>query len=333
MTPLVLAIETSCDDTCAAVAAGTEIRSNVVASQSGHERFGGVVPEIAARSHLLQIGPVVDEALEQAGVTLDDIQRVAVTAGPGLVGALLIGVQTAKAIAASRSIPLVAVDHLHGHIAANFAAGRETELEPPFLCLVVSGGHTFLAVVVGRGPGEWRILGRTLDDAAGEAIDKAARMLGLGFPGGPELQRLAEGGDPNAFELPRADGVAGLDFSFAGLKTALLYTIRDLGEDEARRQAPGLAASFQHAVVEQLARRTARALAQTGLERLAIGGGVAANGPLRERMQGLGVPCTVPTHDLCTDNAAMIACAAQFTEPLTHEQALGLEVHATGGSR
>ena len=325
---LTLAIETSCDDTCAAVVDGTNVRSNVVATQLDHDRFGGVVPEVAARAHLEQLGPVIDAALADAGATIAEIERVGVTAGPGLVGALLVGVSAAKAIAAARGVPLVAVDHLHGHIAANLAGAGQAD--PPDLCLVVSGGHTFLAEIRGPGPADWRIIGETLDDAAGEAIDKGARMLGLGFPGGPALQRLAAEGDPAAFAFPTADRVAGLDFSFAGLKTALLYAIRDLGDTEAAARRADLAASYQRAVVEQLARRTARAIEETGAGRLAIGGGVAANGPLRGRLSGLGVPCSVPPHALCTDNAAMIGVAAHFTPPLGDADARRLEVYATG---
>jgi len=334
---LTLAIETSCDDTCAAIVGGAHassggtVVSNIVASQLDHDRFGGVVPEIAARGHLLQMQPVLDEALQQAQVTLGDIDRVAVTMGPGLTGALLIGAATAKAIAAARGLPLVAVDHLHGHICANFL--EPEPLAPPFLCLVASGGHTFLAAVHGYRATDVEVLGRTLDDAAGEAFDKAARMLGLGFPGGRALQMLAEGGDAEAFALPTADKVRGLDFSFAGLKTALLYTIRDLGDEACHARAADLAASFQQAVVEQLAIRVERALQQTGLERLAIGGGVAANGPLRERMSSLGVPCSIPPIALCTDNAAMIASAAQWSDVVPHADALRAEVFATGGGQ
>ncbi len=324
---LVLGIETSCDDTCAAVVTRAgEVRSNIVSSQGVHDQFGGVVPEIAARHHLELMGPVVDDALRGAGVTLDDIDAVAVTAGPGLVGALLVGVASAKAIAASRGIPLIAVDHLQGHVAANFAL--PDPFDPPFVCLIASGGHTFLARVDDRHGFE--VLGATLDDAAGEAFDKGARMLGLPFPGGPHLQKLARDGDPTAFDFPRASGVPGLEFSFAGLKTSMLYTIRDLGEDEAQRRRPDLAASFQEAIVDALAQRIARALEQTGLDRLAIGGGVAANGPLRERLQTLGATTHVPPIELCTDNAAMIALAALDTEPLASEAALSLEVFATG---
>jgi N6-L-threonylcarbamoyladenine synthase len=324
-----LAIETSCDDTCAALVTGDgEIRANVISSQGVHDRYGGVVPEVASRHHLELATPVVDDALARAGATLDDVDLVAVTAGPGLVGALLVGVATAKALAVSRGLPLAPVDHLQGHVAANFLQTDCPPFPPPFLCLVASGGHTFLARV--EDYSGFTVVGQTLDDAAGEAIDKGARLLGLPFPGGPHLERLAADGDPTAFAFPTSRGVPGLDFSFAGLKTALLYQVRDLGEEEATRRRADLAASYQHAIVEQLARRVERALAQTGLERLAIGGGVAANGPLRERLAGLAHSVHVPPRALCTDNAAMIASAARYVAPIPFPGYLELEVHATG---
>jgi N6-L-threonylcarbamoyladenine synthase len=326
----ILAIETSCDDTCAAVVTGDgEIRANVISSQGVHDRYGGVVPEVASRHHLELATPVVDDALAQAGATLDDVDLVAVTAGPGLVGALLVGVATAKGIAASRGLPLAAVDHLQGHVAANFLrTNGESPLEPPFLCLIASGGHTFLARVDDHDG--FAVLGQTLDDAAGEAIDKGARLLGLPFPGGPHLERLAAEGDPEAYAFPTSRNLTGLDFSFAGLKTALLYKVRDLGEAEAQARRADLAAAYQHAIVEQLAQRVERALHDTGLERLAIGGGVAANGPLRERLTRLAPTVKIPPRALCTDNAAMIASAARYVEPVPFPGYLGLEVHATG---
>ncbi|HEX8752149.1 MAG TPA: tRNA (adenosine(37)-N6)-threonylcarbamoyltransferase complex transferase subunit TsaD [Solirubrobacterales bacterium] len=226
---MILAIETSCDDTCAAVLDGARILSNVISSQAqAHEGFGGVVPEVAARHHLELVEPVVEAALGEAGATLGDVEAIAVTAGPGLIGALLVGVSTAKAIAAARRLPLIPVDHLQGHVAANFL--EPEPLEPPFLCLIASGGHTLLAGVEGHAG--YELLGQTLDDAAGEAFDKTARLLGLGYPGGPLVQKEAEGGDPEAFEMPVAmQRDPGLDFSFSGLKTAVLYRCRDLGED------------------------------------------------------------------------------------------------------
>jgi N6-L-threonylcarbamoyladenine synthase len=333
MSATILAIETSCDDTCAAVVTGDgEIRSNVISSQGVHDRYGGVVPEVASRHHLELATPVVDDALAQAGATLDDVDLVAVTAGPGLVGALLVGVATAKGIAASRGLPLAPVDHLQGHVAANFlhadGEGVGGPLEPPFLCLIASGGHTFLARVEDHQG--FTVLGQTLDDAAGEAIDKGARLLGLPFPGGPHLERLAAEGDPEAYAFPTSRNVTGLDFSFAGLKTALLYKVRDLGEDEAHARRADLAAAYQRAIVEQLAQRVERALHDTGLDRLAIGGGVAANGPLRERLTRLAPTVKVPPRALCTDNAAMIASAARYVEPVAFPGYLDLEVHATG---
>jgi N6-L-threonylcarbamoyladenine synthase len=322
---VILALETSCDDTCAAlVSRDGEIAANVISSQGVHDRYGGVVPEVAARHHLELMNPVLDDALQSAGATLDDVDLVAVTQGPGLVGALLVGVATAKGIAAARGLPLAPVDHLQGHVAANFL-GPEP-FEPPFLCLVASGGHTFLARVEDHHG--FTVLGRTLDDAAGEAFDKGARLLGLPYPGGPALERLAAEGDPAAFKFPIAAGVAGLDFSFAGLKTALLYRIRDLGEPAALAARADLAASYQHAIVEALALRVERGLAETGLDRLAVGGGVAANGPLRGRMEGLGVTVRIPPRELCTDNAAMIASAARYVTPL-HDY-LALDAYATG---
>jgi N6-L-threonylcarbamoyladenine synthase len=288
-----------------------------------------VVPEIASRQHLQLMNVVVDDALTRAGVTLDDIRAIAVTRGPGLVGALLVGMATAKSIAVARGLPLIPVDHLQGHIAANFLA--PDPLEPPFVCLVVSGGHTFLARVDDHR--SFTVLGRTLDDAAGEALDKGARLLGLPFPGGPHIERLAAAGDPSAFTFPLAHGVPGLDMSFAGLKTALLYTVRDLdaveGGGGAAARAADLAAAYQHAVVEQLTRRVVRALDQTGLEQLAIGGGVAANGPLRERLTQLSPTVHIPERALCTDNAAMIASAARHLPPASPETVPGLDAYAT----
>ena len=321
---MILAIETSCDDTCAAVVdAAGEIRSNVVSSQGVHDRFGGVVPEIASRHHLELVNAVVDDALAAAGTTLDGVDRLAVTQGPGLVGALLVGVATAKALAAARRLPLVPVDHLQGHVAANFL--RPDPIEPPFVCLIASGGHTLLTRVTD--PGGYELIGQTLDDAAGEAFDKGARLLGLGYPGGPALSKLAERGDPTAFDFPTGARVAGLDFSFAGLKTALLYKTRELGPERTEQRAADLAASYEHAIVEALIARVDRALE---LEpRLAIGGGAAADRLLRERAASLGVPVHVPPPELCTDNAAMIASAARFAAAVTFPDYLELDAYAT----
>jgi N6-L-threonylcarbamoyladenine synthase len=325
---MILALETSCDDTCAAVVTQEgEIVSNVISSQGVHDRFGGVVPEIASRHHLELVGAVVEDALGQAQTSLSELHLVAVTCGPGLVGALLVGVSTAKALAAAHQLPLAPVDHLHGHVAAGLLAPEP--FEPPFLSLIASGGHTLLARVREPGPG-FEVIGSTLDDAAGEAFDKGARLLGLGYPGGAALERLARGGDASAFEFPVGARVAGLDFSFAGLKTALLYRVNELGHDEVERCRADLAASYQRAIVESLALRVERALELTGERRLAVGGGVAANGPLRERLAGLGVEIDIPPRELCTDNAAMIASAARYVTALAYPNYLELDVYASG---
>jgi len=340
----IVAVETSCDDTCAAILErdGT-IRSNVISSQEQHSRFGGVVPEIASRHHLELIDAVVDEALGRAGVELEEVELVAATQGPGLIGALLVGLSSAKAIAAARELPFAAVDHLQGHVAANFVRGDGGPFEPPFVCLIASGGHTLVARVESHDGFE--VLGSTLDDAAGEALDKGARMLGLGFPGGAALEQLATGGDPEAFSFPGSPGehrrgrspsraafAEGLDFSFAGVKTALLYKLRELSDREREQRASDLAASYQAAIVESLVSRTERALRQSGGERLAVGGGVAANGELRRRLQELDVEVHVPERALCTDNAAMIASAARFAEQLEYPRYLSLDAYA-GGER
>ncbi|MBS1844615.1 MAG: tRNA (adenosine(37)-N6)-threonylcarbamoyltransferase complex transferase subunit TsaD [Actinobacteria bacterium] len=329
---MLLAIETSCDDTCAALLDGGRILSNVISSQAAaHAGFGGVVPEVAARHHLELATPVVEAALAEAGATLDDLEAVAVTAGPGLIGALLVGVSTAKAIAASRRLPLIPVDHLQGHVAANFL--EPEPLEPPFLCLVASGGHTQLAAV--RDHERHEILGQTLDDAAGEAFDKVARLLGLGYPGGPVVQKEAQSGDPEAFEMPVAmQRDPGLDFSFSGLKTAVLYRCRELGEDGVRERRADLAASFQKAVVDQLVAKVRRALKKGHWEAVALGGGVAANGPLRAAVAELcerqGVALKLVPIALCTDNAAMIGSAARWAHPVAYPDYLGYDAFATG---
>jgi N6-L-threonylcarbamoyladenine synthase len=323
---MILAIETSCDDTCAAVVTRSgEIRANVISSQGVHDRFGGVVPEWASRHHLELVNAVVDDALARAGAGLDDVELIGVTQGPGLVGALLVGVATAKGLAAARRLPLAAVDHLQGHVAANFLA--PDPFDPPFICLLASGGHTLLARVTDHAG--FATLGQTLDDAAGEAFDKGARLLGLGYPGGPALSKLAADGDPSAFAFPTAARVAGLDFSFAGLKTALLYKVRDLGEAETARRAADLAASYEHAIVTALMTRVERALDAEPAPRLAIGGGVAANRLLRARAEALGVPVHVPPVSLCTDNAAMIASAARWAPAQPFPEYLGLDAYAT----
>jgi len=328
---MILGIETSCDDTCAAVIDGAQILSNVISSQDeAHAKFGGIVPEVASRHHLDLAVPVVKSALDEAGVSLDEIDSVAVTAGPGLIGALLVGLSTAKALAAPRRLPLTPVDHLQGHVAANFLAPEP--LEPPFLCLVASGGHTLLAGV--RDHAGHELLGQTLDDAAGEAFDKVARLLGLGFPGGPALQRLAEDGDPGAFELPVAMARdPGLDFSFSGLKTALVYLCRDLGPERVAERRADHAASLQAAAVGQLTAKLARALERGDWQAVALGGGVAANGPLREAVAALceerGLRLKLVPLRLCTDNAAMIASAARFASPLPYPEYLSYDAFAS----
>jgi N6-L-threonylcarbamoyladenine synthase len=319
---MILGIETSCDETAAAlVTADGRILANVVSSQAElHARFGGVVPEIASRRHLELVVPVIREALAEAGATLDDVDRVAVTQGPGLIGALLVGLAAAKAIAWSRRLPLVPVDHLDGHVASLYL--QPEPLEPPFLCLLASGGHTMLLDV--RGHREHLLLGTTLDDAAGEAFDKGARLLGLGYPGGSKLDRLAREGDPEAYDFPVAR-VPGLDFSFSGLKTALLYAVRELEPAELERRRADLAASYQRAIVRALAGRVREAAERAGRERVAVVGGVAANSELRASLPGAAqVPLA-----LCTDNAAMIASAARFAAPLEYPAYLGLDAYAS----
>ncbi len=333
---MILAIETSCDDTCAAViTADGEIRANIISSQGVHDRFGGVVPEIASRHHLTLLQPVIDEALRTAGATLDDVELVAATRGPGLVAALLVGFSAAKSVAAARRLPFAPVDHLHGHLAAGFlrtAEGREPMM-PPFVALIASGGHTLLADVREPGPAALNVIGTTLDDAAGEAFDKGARLLGLGYPGGAALEQLAATGDPAAFAFPTGARMGGLDFSFAGLKTALLYKLRELGEQEVAAHRADLAASYQAAIVEALMIRVRRALTHTGASRLSVGGGVAANGPLRTAVTELGIDIEIPPRALCTDNAAMIASAARFVPALQFPAYLPLDVYSTGARR
>ena len=317
---LILGLETSCDETAAAVIDGGSIRSSVVSSQADlHARFGGVVPEVASRRHLELVLPVVREALAEADASLDDVHSVAVTQGPGLIGALLVGLSAAKALAWGRGLPLAPVNHLHGHVASLYL--EPEPLEPPFLCLLASGGHTLLVDVPTHGG--FRALGTTLDDAAGEAFDKGARLLGLGYPGGAEIDRLAREGDPEAFEFPVAR-VPGLDFSFSGVKTALLYAVRGLGDELPHRRAD-LAASYQHAIVRALVQRTREAARQTGAERIAVVGGVAANSELRAALP----EAKAPPLALCTDNAAMIASAARYVEAIPAPRYLALDAYAS----
>jgi N6-L-threonylcarbamoyladenine synthase len=319
---LILGIETSCDETAAALVTGDgEIRANVVSSQADlHARYGGVVPEVASRRHLELVTPVIREALREADATLDDLDRIAVTQGPGLIGALLVGVAAAKAIAWSRHLPLVAVDHLNGHIASLYL--EPSAIEPPFLCLLASGGHTMLIDV--RDYTDHRIVGSTLDDAAGEAFDKGARLLGLGYPGGRELDRIARDGDPAAYDFPVAR-VPGHDFSFSGLKTALLYKTRDLSAPELDKQRADLAASYQRAIVTALVQRTREAAQELDAKQIAVVGGVAANSELRAQLADAALAPLA----LTTDNAAMIASAARYLEPVPYPGYLGLDAYAS----
>lgn len=309
-----LGIETSCDETAAAVVEdGTVIRSNIVASQVElHKKYGGVVPELASRRHLETVLPVVVEALEQAGITYRDLSAVAASAGPGLVGALLVGVAVAKAIAYARDLPLVGVNHLEGHIYANFLDTMPPEF--PFICLVVSGGHTDL--IHASGHGDLELLGMTRDDAAGEAFDKVARVFGLGYPGGPQVDALARGGNPAAVDFPRAFLEEGShDFSFSGLKTAVLLHVEGLRERGADINLPDLAASFQQAVADVLVAKTIQAARQRRVRRILLAGGVAANSALRRAFAaaaGTDLEVRFPPPALCTDNAAMIASAGYF---------------------
>lgn len=312
---LILAIESSCDETAAAVVKnGREVLSNIISSQIDiHTLYGGVVPEIASRKHVENINPVIKEALVQAEVTLDDIDAIGVTYGPGLVGALLVGVAEAKAIAFAADKPLVGVHHIEGHISANYI--ENIDLEPPFICLVVSGGHTHLVVV--NDYGEYEVIGKTRDDAAGEAFDKVARAIGLGYPGGPKIDKLAKEGDMNAIDFPRAT-VAGapLDFSFSGLKSAVLNYINSCKMKNMEYNRADIAASFQKAVVDVLVSHALSACEQHNIDKLAIAGGVAANSAIRNRMQEAckkqGITFYCPSNILCTDNAAMIGTAAYY---------------------
>lgn len=312
---LILAIESSCDETAAAVVKnGRTVLSNVINSQIDiHTEYGGVVPEIASRKHIENINPVIEMALKQAGVTLDDITAIGVTYGPGLVGALLVGVAEAKAIAFAKKKPLVGVHHIEGHISANYI--EHPDLEPPFAALVVSGGHTHLVMV--KDYGTYEIIGRTRDDAAGEAFDKVARAVGLGYPGGPKIDRLAKEGNPDAIEFPRAHvDDAPYDFSFSGIKSAVLNYINSCEMKNIEINKADLVASFQKAVVDALVTRAIRLTEETGMKKLALAGGVASNSALRSALLGecdkRGIKCYYPSPILCTDNAAMIGAAAYY---------------------
>lgn len=312
---LILAIESSCDETAASVVKnGRTILSNVISSQIElHKLYGGVVPEIASRKHIEKINQVIEEALKEADVTLDDLDAIGVTYGPGLVGALLVGVAEAKAIAYAKKLPLVGVHHIEGHVSANYI--EHPDLEPPFLCLIVSGGHTHLVIV--KEYGEFEILGRTRDDAAGETFDKVARAIGLGYPGGPKIDKLSKEGNPHAIEFPRAK-IEGspYDFSFSGVKSAVLNYLNNAcmkGEEVNRAD---IAASFQNAVVEVLVEHTMQAARDYHMDKIAIAGGVASNGTLRAAMEKAceenGYKFYRPSPIFCTDNAAMIGVAAYY---------------------
>lgn len=311
---LILAIESSCDETAAAVVKnGRDVLSNVINSQIDiHKRYGGVVPEIASRCHIEAIDSVIDEALDNASATLDDIDAVAVTYGPGLVGALLVGVSEAKAIAFAKKKPLIAVHHIKGHIMANFIAHKE--LEPPFVCLVASGGHSHIVLV--KDYNSFEVLGRTCDDAAGEAYDKIARVLGLGYPGGPKIDALAKQGNADAVAFPRVKMTNALDFSFSGVKTAVINYIHKLEQNNEQYNKADIAASFQAAVVDVLCEHTLCAARENCVKKVALAGGVASNSALREAMGTLceqnGFDFFVPPPVLCTDNAAMIGCCAYY---------------------
>lgn len=311
----ILAIESSCDETAAAVVVnGRDLRSNVISSQIAlHTLYGGVVPEIASRKHIEKINQVIEQALSDANMTLDDIDAIGVTYGPGLVGALLVGVAEAKAISFARNIPLVGVHHIEGHISANYIENKE--LEPPFLCLVVSGGHTHLVRVADYG--KYEILGRTRDDAAGEAFDKVARAIGLGYPGGPKIEKVSHEGNPQAIDFPRAkiaDGV--YDFSFSGLKSAVLNYLNGCRMKDIPINQADVAASFQKSVTDVLVEHAMRAIDEYHIDKFAIAGGVASNGVIREAMRSAcekkGVAFYHPSPILCTDNAAMIGAAAYY---------------------
>ena len=311
----ILAIESSCDETAAAVVVnGRDVRSNVISSQIAlHTLYGGVVPEIASRKHIEKINQVIEQALSDAQMTLSDIDAIGVTYGPGLVGALLVGVAEAKAIAYARNLPLVGVHHIEGHISANYIENKE--LEPPFLCLVVSGGHTHLVRV--EDYGKYQIIGKTRDDAAGEAFDKVARAIGLGYPGGPKIEKVAHEGDPDAIAFPRAKvGADVYDFSFSGLKSAVLNYLNGCKMKGLEVSQADVAASFQKSVTDVLVEHAMHAVDEFGMDKFAIAGGVASNGTIRAAMEEAcrkkGVKFYHPSPILCTDNAAMIGAAAYY---------------------
>ncbi len=337
----ILGIETSCDETAVAVVEdGRRLLSNVISSQVAiHRPYGGVVPELASRQHVLTIGAIVDQALEDAGVDWEEVDAVSVTRGPGLAGALVVGVNAAKALALTLELPLVGVNHLEGHVYAAWLEEEppDREFGFPLLCLIASGGHTDLVLMSGHG--DYRLLGRTRDDAAGEAFDKAARVLGLGFPGGPEIQRISEGAS-GAERLPRAWIRGTHDFSFSGLKTALLHRAQaagiyppgELEGDEAEDLVRELAASFQDSVVEVLTTKTLKAASDYGARGVILGGGVTANALLRERIRARAeLPVMIPAPILCTDNGAMVAACAYYQLSRGTERYFSMEVNPSLG--
>jgi N6-L-threonylcarbamoyladenine synthase len=310
--PNILAIESSCDETAAAVIQNGKIKSNVIASQAKlHAKYGGVVPEVAARTHITAIIPTIDLALKQATTKLSDLDYIAVTQGPGLMTSLMVGIDTAKALGAALDIPVIPINHLEGHIYANFVHG---DLKLPAIILIVSGGHTLLVEI--KKHGQYRILGETVDDAAGEAFDKTAKMMGLGYPGGPMISKLAKDGNPKAHNFPRPMINSGnFEFSFSGLKTAVLYKIQELSP-LTRNLKPDLAASLQEAIVDTLITKLEKSIERYKPKTIMLGGGVAANGLLRERFQILAskfkIPALIPEFQYCTDNAAMIGLTAHY---------------------
>ncbi|MGI6623604.1 MAG: tRNA (adenosine(37)-N6)-threonylcarbamoyltransferase complex transferase subunit TsaD [Clostridiaceae bacterium] len=313
---IILGIETSCDETSAAVVKnGREVLSNIISSQVDlHAEYGGVVPEIASRKHLELIIPVIDSALNKAGITLEEVDGIAVTYGPGLVGALLVGVSAAKAISAALDKPLIKVHHIEGHVAANYI--DHPDLEPPYICLIASGGHSHIVLV--KGYLDFKILGRTRDDAAGEAFDKIARVLGLGYPGGPAIDKEARLGNPKAIRFPRVNFPGdSLDFSFSGLKTAVINYVNHARQVGEALNIPDICASFQQAVVDVLTDHTIKAAKAEKVKTIALAGGVAANSLLRhqleKRAKKAGFECVFPSLVLCTDNAAMIASAGYYS--------------------
>jgi len=328
---MILAIETSCDDTCAAVVepGGRKALSNVVHTQTEHARYGGVVPEVASRAHLERLDGVVERAMSDANVSLEEVSRVAVTVRPGLIGALLVGVAAAKGLAYARGLPLVPVNHLEGHVAAAYLT--DPGLEPPFVALIASGGHTALYSVEPNR--KMRLLGETLDDAAGEALDKGARMLGLGFPGGPAISRAAHDGDADRYDFPvglkRKDD---LDFSFSGLKTSLLYKLKAMDRERLHEELPHLAAGYEAAVVEALSRKLLRAVELHDAPAVVVAGGVAANASLRrtlgQRCAKIGATLIIPPPQLCTDNAAMIGASAASARAVPYPEYLALNARS-----